>query len=78
MSETQYKVTGNFQAVDDEGNKHDITEYTLFRHTTTADMAENTDGDRVNYKAGNGAPVRRISEDEFEIESSGARLRRLP
>jgi hypothetical protein len=75
MSETQYKVTGTFKAVDDDGNDYNVSEYTLFRHTTTTDMAEGTSADGIKeYRLGNGATVNPISEAEFEIASSGIRL----
>jgi hypothetical protein len=74
MSETQYKVTGTFKAVDEAGNEHTITEYTLFRHTTTSDMADGVGGDVKEYKLGTNSPVNQISETEFEIVSSGTRL----
>lgn len=73
MSETQYKVTGTFKAVDDDGNDYNVSEYTLFRHTTTTDMAEGVGGIK-EYRLGNGAAVNQISEAEFEIVSSGIRL----
>lgn len=79
MSETQLKVTGTFQAADDDGNGHSITEYTVFRRTTTADMSysDGADEEIKEYKLGNGAAVKKISETEFEVVSSGVRLRRL-
>lgn len=78
MSETQIKVTGTFQTVDKEGNKHNITEYTLFRKTTTADMAfSDGEGEEIKeYKLGNGTPVKQISETEFEVVSDGRKLHR--
>ena len=77
MSETQLKVTGTFQTVDGDGNNHSVTEYTLFRRTTTADMSySDGKGEEIKeYKLGNGAPVKKISETEFEIVSSGDKLR---
>jgi hypothetical protein len=79
MSETQLKVTGTFQAADSDGNNHSITEYTLFRRTTTTDMSySDGDGEEIKeYKLGNGAPVKKISETEFEIVSDGSKLRLL-
>jgi len=79
MSETQLKVTGTFQAADNDGNHYSITEYTLFRRTTTADMAlGGGEGEEIKeYKLGNGSPVRKISETEFEIVSDGIKLRLL-
>ena len=78
MSETQLKVTGTFQAVDDKGNQYNVTEYTLFRHTTTSEMADGTDGDVKEYRAGKDSPVNRISEKEFEIVADGTRIYKLP
>ncbi len=76
MSETQIKVTGTFQTVDDNGNHYNVTEYTLFRRTTTSDMAlSGGEGEEIKeYKLGNGSPVRKISETEFEITSEGIKL----
>ncbi len=76
MSETQLKVTGTFRAVDDGGKEYHITEYTLFRRTTTTDMAENMEGDMKEYRVGKDSPVNQISETEFEIVADGTRLRR--
>lgn len=78
MSETQIKVTGTFQTVDNEGNQHNITEYTLLRKTTTRDMAfSDGEGEEIKeYKLGNGTPVKKISETEFERISDGTKLRR--
>lgn len=79
MSETQVKVTGTFQAADGGGNNYNITEYTIFRRTTTSDMAlSGGDGEEIKeYKLGNGTVVNKISETEFEIVSDGTRLRPL-
>ncbi len=74
MSETQQKATGSFEAVGDDGKQYHIVEYTDFRHTTTAEITFGKEGVK-EYKLGNGAPVRRISETEFEIESSGTKIR---
>ena len=78
MSETQIKVTGSFHAVDDKGNQYPVTEYTLFRKTTTADMAlgDGTGDEPKEYKLGNGQVLRQINKNEFEIESNGAIIRR--
>ena len=78
MSETQIKVTGTFQAVDDNGNHYNVTEYTHFRKTTTTDMALGSGaGEEVKeYKLGNGSPVNQINENEFEIASNRTKLRR--
>jgi hypothetical protein len=77
MSETQLKITGTFKAVDEQGKEHHITEYSLFRHTTTTDMAQNMEGDMKEYRVGKDSPVRQIAENEFEIVSDGTRLRRI-
>jgi hypothetical protein len=79
MSETQVKVTGSFQAVDDNGNEYHVTEYTLFRKTTTTDMAlGGGEGEEIKqYKLGNGKILNQLSETEFEIEAGGSRIRRL-
>ena len=79
MSETQVKVTGTFQAVDDDGNNYNITEYTIFRRTTTSDMAlTGGEGEEIKeYKLGNGIAVNKISENEFEIVSDRIKLRPL-
>ena len=78
MSETQVKITGSFQAVDDAGNQYPVTEYTLFRKTTTAAMAfgDGTGDEPKEYKLGNGKILKQINETEFEIESSGTIIRR--
>jgi hypothetical protein len=78
MSETQVKVTGSFQAVDDDGNKYPVTEYSIFRKTTTTDMAFGGEGEEIKeYKLGNGRILKQRSETEFELED-GTKLRRLP
>jgi hypothetical protein len=79
MSETQVKVTGGFQAVDDEGNQYRVNEYTIFRKTTTTDMAlGDGEGEEVKeYKLGNGKILNQISETEFEMEAGGIKIRRL-
>jgi len=74
MSETQLKVTGTFQTVDESGKQYIVDEYTLFRHTTTTEMEEGVGGDIKEYRLGNGTPVRQINEIEFEIVSDGTRL----
>lgn len=76
MSETQLKVTDTFWAVDDEGNKYHLTEYTLYRHTSDTNMEEGIGGDYIEYRLGNDAPVRKISENEFEIVSDGTIIHR--
>jgi hypothetical protein len=73
MSETQLKVTGKFQAVDDEGNDYSVYEHTVFHHTTTADMKYGEGADKA-YKLANGSPLNKISETEFEIGLSGVRI----
>ena len=78
MSETQVKITGTFQAADDFGHQHNITEYTIFRHTTTTDMALTEGESEVKeYKLGDGTAVAKISENEFEIVSDKIRLHRV-
>lgn len=74
MSETQLKVTDTFHLKDENGKEYTIDEYTLFRHTTTSEMEEGDGGDIKEYKLGNGTPVRRINETEFEIVSDGTRI----
>jgi hypothetical protein len=74
MSETQLKVTDTFQATDESGKQYTVDEYTLFRHTTTSEMEEGEGGDFVEYRLGNGTPVRQINETEFEIVADGTRL----
>ena len=74
MSETQLKVTDTFKVRDESGEQHIVDEYTLFRHTTTTEMEEGVGGDFKEYRLGNGAPIRRINETEFEIVSDGTRL----
>jgi hypothetical protein len=73
MSETQLKVTGKFQATDDEGNNYTVYEYTVFHHTTTADMKYGEGADKA-YKLANGSPLVKISETEFEIGLSKVRI----
>jgi len=79
MSETQVKVTGSFQAVDDNGNQYHVTEYTVFRKTTTTDMSlGDGEGEEIKqYKLGNGKILNQISESEFELEAGGDKIRRL-
>jgi hypothetical protein len=76
MSETQLKVTGTFQAVDDGGNQYVVDEYTLFRHTNTSDMEAGANAALKEYRLGNGSPVRQISETEFEVISDGTKTRK--
>ena len=75
MSETQRKVTGTFQAVDDDGREYHVVEYTDFRHTTTAEITYGDQGVK-EYELANGAPLKRTSETQFEIEAEGIRIRR--
>ena len=77
MSETQLKVTGKFQATDDEGNDYTVYEHTVFHHTTTADMKYGEGADKA-YKLANGSPLIQISETEFEIGLSGVRIHLVP
>ena len=79
MSETQVKITGSFQAADDDGNEYHVVEHTLFRKTTTTDMAlGDGEGEELKqYKLGNGKILNQISNTEFEIEADGTRIRRL-
>ena len=78
MSETQVKVTGSFQAVDEDGNEYPVTEYSIFRKTTTTDMALGSgEGEEIKqYKLGNGKILNQRSETEFELED-GTKMRRL-
>jgi hypothetical protein len=78
MSETQVKVTGSFQAVDDKGKQYPVTEYTLFRKTTTADMAfgDGAGNEPKEYKLGTGQVLKQISKNDFEIESNGTIIRK--
>ncbi len=75
MSETQKRVTGGFQAVGDDGNEYHVVEYTVFRHTSTAEIAYGDDGAK-EYELANGAPVNRVSQTDFEIQQSGVRISR--
>ena len=77
MSETQLKVTGKFQAVDDEGNDYTVYEHTVFHHTTTADMKYGESADKA-YKLANGSPLNKISETEFEIGLNGVKIHTVP
>lgn len=78
MSETQRRVTGSFQAVDDNGIEYSITEYTKFEHTTTLETATGDESEGVKeYEAGAGSPLNRISDTEFEMVADGTRLRKI-
>lgn len=77
MSETQLKVTGRLQAKDDGGNQYTINEYSVFRHTTDAEMQDGQSADKI-YKLADGSPLIRTSETEFEIESSGIKICIVP
>lgn len=79
MSETQIKVTGSFEATDNNSKHYSVTEYTIFRKTTTADMALGSgEGEEIKqYKLGDGTILNQMSETEFEIESSGVKIRKL-
>jgi hypothetical protein len=74
MSETQLKVTGKYEAVDDDGNTYTIYEHTVFDHTTTADMKFGESEGKA-YKLANGSPLTKLSETEFEIGLSKVRIR---
>lgn len=80
MSETQIKITGSFEAVGDDGKQYHIVEHTLFRKTTTADMALGDGGGEEikEYKLASGKALRQLSKTEFEIESDGTVIRLLP
>jgi hypothetical protein len=73
MSETQLKVTGKYQAADDDGNDYTVYEHTVFHHTTTTDMKYGEGADKA-YKLADGSPLVQISETEFEIGLSGTRI----
>lgn len=75
MSETQRRVTESFEAVGDDGKQYHIVEYTVFRHTSTTEIAYGSDGVK-EYELGNGAPLKRISQTHFEIEADGTRISR--
>lgn len=74
MSETQLKVTGKFQAADENGKDYTIYEYTVFGHTTTTEMKYGEDVEKA-YKLADGSAVTKISETEFEIGLDGTRIR---
>lgn len=73
MSETQLKVTGKYQAVDDAGKEYTVYEHSVFRRTTTADMSEGDAADKI-YKLANGSALTKISATEFEIGLDGTRI----
>lgn len=75
MSETQRRMTGSFQAADQDGNQYHVIEYTDFRHTTTADITYGDDGLK-EYELANGAPLKRVSQTHFEIQPEGTRISR--
>lgn len=66
MSETQLKVTGTFQAVDEEGETYHVSEYTLFRHTSDVNMEEGIGGDIKEYRIGDDVLVKKLTENDFE------------
>ncbi len=76
MSETQLKVTGNFQAADDEGNDYNVYEYTVFAHTTDAEMKYGVDAEKA-YKLADGSPLVKVSETEFEIGLNGTKIHKV-
>lgn len=77
MSETQRRVTATFEALDESGKQFHVVEYTVFRHTTTADISYGDgDGDVREYELANGAPLKRVSETHFEIQPEGTRISR--
>lgn len=73
MSETQLKVTGKYQAADDDGNDYTVYEHTIFAHTTTADMKYGESAEKA-YKLADGSPLIQISETEFEIGLNAIRI----
>jgi hypothetical protein len=79
MSETQIKITGSFQAVDDNGNQYHVVEHTIFRKTTTTSMELGSgEGEEAKqYKLSNGKILNQISKTEFEIEADGTKIRLL-
>lgn len=77
MSETQRRVTESFQAVDENGKEYHVVEYTVFRHTTTADISYGDGaGDVKEYELANGAPLKPIGEARFEIQPEGTPISR--
>ena len=80
MSETQIKITGNFEAIGEDGKQYHIVEHSIFRKTTTADMAfGGGEGEEIKeYKLASGKTLRQLSKTEFEIESDGTKMRLLP
>lgn len=73
MSETQLKVTDKLHATDASGKDYTVYEYTVFGHTTTADMSYGSGADKA-YKLADGSPLKQISETEFEIGLDGTRI----
>lgn len=77
MSETQRRVTGSFQATDDEGNHYTVTEYTKFDHTTTLETAIGEESVGIKeYEVAAGSPLKQINELEFEILANGKTIRK--
>ena len=77
MSETQRRVTDSFQAVDESGNDYTVVEYTVFRHTSTADITYGDGADDVKeYELSNGAQLSRVDRTHFEIQPDGVKISR--
>lgn len=77
MSETQRRVTDSFQAFDENGNDYTVVEYTVFRHTSTADITYGDGaGDVKEYELANGAPLLRVDRTHFEIQPDGIKISR--
>lgn len=77
MSDTQLKVTDKFEAVDDAGNNYTVYEYSVFGHTTTADMSYGNSDEKA-YKLANGSALTKLSETAFEIGLDGTRIHLVP
>ena len=75
MSETQRRVTATFEATDDGGSQFHVVEYTVFRHTTTAEITYGDEGIK-EYELTDGTILNRLTESQFEIQTSGEKIRR--
>ncbi len=80
MNRTKRTCTNRFLAIDPDGNRHEIIEYTIFVDASEFGTPSVWREDKKEYKLRNGTSVLKHSDTEFEAMISGniVKLRILP